>query len=256
MAVVLTCTNQKGGVAKTTTNWAVADCLRKRGYKTLMVDLDPQSNLTLIAGADSDGRTIKDVFDKTCSVEEAIVTTEGQGDILPSTLLLASADNTYNSPGREYMLSIALNKVKDRYDFILVDTPPSIGVLVFNALTAADHVIVPIATDVFSFVALEQLSQTLQAIVDATNPHLSTLGIVITNYVGRSNHDKNHVQVVRDSEELLNARSFDTLIRYGSVVREAELMREPLSSYAPRSKQAADYEALTDEILGRINNDQ
>ena len=247
---VLTCTNQKGGVAKTTTNWALAGALRELGHSTLLVDLDPQCNLTstVTSWGPWDGPTIKDVFDGRCRASDAIAHTAAQGDLLPSTLALASADMAYTSVGREHMLARALRDVEGTYDYVLVDTPPSLGILTLNALTAADHAIIPMMADAFSFQALEQLSSTIRAVREFSNPGLEVLGIVVTNYTGRANFDRRNLEVIRASAREIGMPVFDSVIRNGVRVREAQEANASLFDYAPASLQASEYMQLSIEV--------
>ena len=255
MAYVITCTNQKGGVAKTTTNWALASAFRARGLRVLLVDLDPQCNLTGIVCGHGVELTIKDVFDRRCGIREAVVRDGVQTDIVPSTLALASSDATYTSIGREQMLARALRDLEGDYDYVLVDTPPALGVLTLNALTAADSVVIPMMVDEFSFQALRQLSETIRAVVEYANPRLRVAGICVTNYQGRGNYDKANLAVLRRSSERIGVPVFDTVVRSGVKVREAQGAHASLFEYAPRSTQAAQYDMLADEILEAIRHE-
>lgn len=256
MTRVLTCTNQKGGVAKTTTNWALAGALRSKGLTTLLVDLDPQCNLTstVTSWGMRHERTVKDVFDGTGAIRDSIVHTGSQGDVLPSTLALASADMSYTSVGRERMLERALREIDGFYDYVLIDTPPSLGILTLNSLSAANYAIIPMMADAFSFQALEQLCSTIRAVREYSNPGLEVLGIVVTNYTGRANFDKRNLEEIRSAAEGIGLHVFETVIRNGVKVREAQEANESLYDYAPTSLQAAEYMALSNEIEEAIGN--
>ena len=161
---VITLSNQKGGVAKTSTSNALSAGLYNRGYKVLAVDLDPQCNLSFSCGMDmlNTEKTLFDVFKGNADVTETIIPIKLGFDLLPGGLTLAGADMDFTQTGREYMLSEALEKVSENYDYCIIDTPPTLGVLTVNAMTAADYVIIPTTADIYAMQGFTQLYALIQ----------------------------------------------------------------------------------------------
>ena len=152
--------NKKGGVAKTTTALAIAAGLIKKGKKVLSIDLDSQCNLTMCTGAQLDGKNVLGVLLEQVSITDAIQKTP-MGDVLPACLALAGADGVITETGKEYRLREALNAIEDEYDYAIIDTPPSLGVLSINAMTAADWIVIPAQADIFSRDGLMQLARAI-----------------------------------------------------------------------------------------------
>ena len=188
-ARVIAFANQKGGVAKTTTTLSIGAALAERGRKVLAIDMDPQGALTYSMGADPDviDETINDVLVRRLPVERVILTREL--DLVPANIDLAGAEAVLLAKtGREYALQRALRDVVDRYDYILIDCPPSLGILTINALTAAGEVMIPLQCEALSHRGVGQLLETLKDIRHFTNPTLEIVGVVPTMYDGRSRH--------------------------------------------------------------------
>jgi chromosome partitioning protein len=247
LAKVVAFANQKGGVAKTTTTLNLGVALQELGHRVLVVDMDPQGNLTMSLGLNpNDVRpSMFDVLVNGVSIEDALVHREL--DVVVSSIDLAAAEISLSSLiGRERMLSKALLQVDDRYDYILIDTPPSLGLLTVNALTAADGVIVPVQCEYLSLRGLAQLERTLELVRDNLNPEVHIAGIVATMYDSRTVHGREAVEVLRSS---FGDLVFETTI--GKTIRfaEAPVKGESVLKYAPDSKAAQAYRQLAREVL-------
>ena len=191
--------NQKGGVAKTTTTLAMSAALAERGHRVLAVDMDPQGALTYSTGIDPDAldETVNDVLVRRLPVEKVVVTREV--DILPANIDLAGAEAILLAKtGREYALQRALRELDDKYDFVLIDCPPSLGILTINALTAAQEVVIPLQCEALSHRGVGQLIETLADIRHFTNPELEVFGVIPTMYDGRSLHARRVLKDVGD----------------------------------------------------------
>lgn len=189
MARVLAFANQKGGVAKTTSTLSIAVALADRGRRVLAVDLDPQGALTYSLGVDPDSvvETVNDVLTRRLPVEKVII--QREVDLVPSNIDLAGAEAVLLAKtGREYALQRALRDVQDDYDFILIDCPPSLGILTINGLTAAQQVLIPLQCEALSHRGVGQLLETLNDIRHFTNPELEVIGLIPTMFDGRSKH--------------------------------------------------------------------
>ena len=251
--------NQKGGTAKTSTAAALAAGLEKKGFRVLMVDLDPQSNLSYIVGADTKRRTIADLLQQAADPEaEQTITTQGtiqitpQGHILAGNPGLAAADTILaETAGKEYLLKGILAPVQRDFDYCIVDTPPTLGTLTINALTAAQRAIAPAQADIFSLLAFGQLSTTIDTVKKYTNPALKLSGIVLTRYSGRAVLSREIAEKLSQAAEQYGTRLYDSKIRECIALKEAETLHQSIFDYAPRSNAAKDYNALLNEILGQ-----
>lgn len=242
---------QKGGVGKTTTTLAVGVELAQLGQRVLLVDIDPQSNLTQALGYDPTQleRSIHDVLlNPTFGPGAATLHTAHGVDLLPATLALASAELTLAGVfGRELRLRTALAEIRRQYDYILIDSPPSLGIFTLNALTAADAVIVPLQAHVFALQALPQLEETI-AIVRQLNPTLKVGGIVVTMIDRRTSVN----QVVEDAaRQQYGDLVFKVVIPFNVKLVEAPAAGQPISSYAPGSTGARAYHDLALEVAAR-----
>lgn len=249
--------NQKGGVAKTTTAGALASGLVKRGYKVIAVDLDPQCNLSLGVGADilNMEKTLYDVFKETAGAEEVIQKTAHGYDLITGGLSLAGADMDFTQTGREYMLREALDILRGDYDFCIIDTPPTLGILTVNALTASDSVIIPLSADLYAIQGLSQLNILTQRVKKYSNHNLTVSGLLITRHDERTNVSKALMEQINQIAEKLGAKVFSTPIRNSVAVREAQAMRSDLFTEAPKANATKDYEAFIDELLEGENKD-
>lgn len=252
---IITLANQKGGVAKTTTSSALAAGLTNRGNRVLAVDLDPQSNFSLSCGVDllSFEQTIYDVFKGDTDVMSAIVETPLGYDLLPGGLALAAADMEFTQLGREKMLSKALSKVSG-YDYIIIDTPPTLGILTANALMASNYLIIPMAADIYSIQGLDNLSGFVENVHEYGNPDLEISGLLITKYNGRQNLSKALMEQIEAAAGKLKTKVFQTRIRESVAVREAALLQSDIFKEAPRANATVDYDKFIEEFLGGIED--
>jgi chromosome partitioning protein len=248
LAKVLAFTNQKGGVAKTTTTLNLGVAFKELGHRVLAVDMDPQGNLTISLGLDPDSirPSMYDVLVNGVNIEKAMY--QRELDLAAASIDLAAAEIALSSMiGRERALSKALLQVKEEYDFILVDTPPSLGLLTVNALTAADAVIVPVQCEYLSLRGLAQLERTLELVRENLNPAVHIAGILPTLYDSRTVHGREAVEVLRSS---FGDLVFSTPIRKTIRLAEAPVRGESVLKYASSSDAANAYRQLAKEVLG------
>jgi chromosome partitioning protein len=247
MATVITFANQKGGVAKTTTTLNLGVALAETGKTVLLIDLDPQGNLTMSQGFNPDEieRSMFDVLVHRLPIEEVIERAEV--DLAVSSIDLAGAELSLTSMiGRERALERALIGVKQRYDYILIDTPPSLGLLTINAFVAADGVIVPVQTEYLSLRGLVQLQNTLSMVRDNLNPDVDVTGILATMYDKRLIHSREAVDILKENfGELVFQTKIRKTIRYA----EAPVKGESVLKYDPTSEAAELYRDLAKEVL-------
>lgn len=242
--------NQKGGVGKTTSAAALAAGLTSRGYKVVAVDLDPQCNFCLSSGVDmlTLTATLYDVFKGTAKIDDVIVRGLGY-DIVPGGLTLAGADMEFTASGREYMLSEALETIADRYDWAVVDTPPTLGILTTNALTAADGVIVPLTADVYALQGLAQLNGLIRNVRRYCNRGLKIYGLLLTKYNDRQIVSKTLRDQIEAAAAQLDTKVFKTTIRESVAVREAQLLHCDFLREAPNANASIDYESFITEFV-------
>lgn len=247
MARVVAFTNQKGGVAKTTTTLNLGVALQEMGHRVLLVDLDPQGNLTMSLGLDPDSvrPSMYDVLVSGVSIEDAI--RHQELDVAVASIDLAAVEIALSSLiGRERALSKALLQVRDTYEFILVDTPPSLGLLTINALTASDAVIVPVQCEYLSLRGLAQLERTLELVRENLNPNVHIAGILPTMYDSRTVHGREAVEVLRGSfGDLVYGTEIHKTIKFA----EAPVRGQSVLKYAPDSQAAHAYRQLAREVL-------
>ena len=248
---IIAVTNQKGGVGKTTTVAALLASLSRRGARVLGVDLDPQGSLGFSLGLDIEHcATIYDVFRGTAEPEAVIASTE-TCDLLPANILLSGAELEFNRPGREYMLKAALSKLADKYDFIIVDTPPALNILTVNAYVAADSLIIPMAPEVLSLLGVSQIKETIESARQYYNSRLEVLGILLNRYSARFNLNREVLELAGQIARQLNTQVFATKIRSSVAAAEAPAHGLSVVDYAPASNPAKDFEDLCDEVAGR-----
>lgn len=240
--------NRRGGVGKTATAHAVGTGLALRGYKTLFIDLDSQCNLTFNVGAKTAPLTSMEVLSGTATAQEAIQHTQG-GDIIPASPSLAVADTTLEGTGKEYRLKETLEPIAGEYDYIIIDTPPALGVLTVNALTACNSAIIPAQAEVHSIQGIGLLYEAIRAVKKYTNPALTIKGILITRYNGRAIISRNMRENLEATAKELGTKVFTTPIRECTSIKEAQATQSDIYSYAPRSNVTADYAALIQDIL-------
>jgi chromosome partitioning protein len=239
--------NQKGGVAKTTTTLNLGVAFKEQGYRVLVIDLDPQGNLTMSQGMNPDQleRSMFDVLVHRVPITEIIHPAEV--DVAVSSIDLAGAELALSSLiGRERVLEKALVEVRDRYDFILVDTPPSLGLLTINAFVASTSVIVPVQCEYLSLRGLVQLENTLAMVRENLNPHVRVEGIVPTMYDGRTLHSREAIEIL---EENFGDLVYRTRIRKTVRYAEAPVKGSSVLRYDPSGPAAEAYRELAKEVL-------
>jgi chromosome partitioning protein len=246
-AKVIAFANQKGGVAKTTTALNLAVAFKESGHRVLAVDMDPQGNLTMSQGVDPDQveKSMFDVLVHGTSLREVIV--EREIDVAVASIDLAGAEIAMSTQiGRERALEKAIAEIRDDYDFICIDTPPSLGLLTVNALTAADKVIVPVQCEYLSMRGLVQLQNTLRMIRENLNPDVDIEGILPTMLDSRTVHAKEAVEIL---EENFGDLVFQSRIRKAVKFAEAPVQGSSVLKYDPKSKAARAYRDLAEEVL-------
>jgi chromosome partitioning protein len=245
---VIAFANQKGGVAKTTSTLNLGVAFAEKGHSVLLIDLDPQGNLTMSQGLNPDEieRSMFDVLVHRIPLEEVVERREV--DVAVSSIDLAGAELALSSMiGRERALEKALAPVRDRYDYVLIDTPPSLGLLTINAFVAADGVIVPVQTEYLSLRGLVQLENTLSMVRENLNPSVEIIGILPTMYDKRLLHSREAVEILKENfGELV----FDTKIRKTVRFAEAPVKGESVLKYDPTGEAAELYRDLAKEVLG------
>lgn len=248
---VIAIANQKGGVGKTTTSVNLSSCLALLGAKVLLIDVDPQGNSTSGLGIDKSSvkRCVYDCLVNDVPMDDAIISTKVDNlSLLPATIQLAGAEVELVSVlARENMLKRALEKVKYRYDFVIMDCPPSLGLLTINALTAATSVLVPIQCEFYALEGLSQLMRTVGLVQKNLNPSLQLEGVVLTMFDARTNLS---IQVVDEVKNHFRNKVYHTIIPRNIRLSEAPSHGKPIVQYDPKSRGAEVYLELAKEVLG------
>lgn len=251
MGVIISIINQKGGVGKTTTAVNLSAYLAERGKRTLLIDEDSQGNSTSGLSKDVDfKKNLYDVLLDDADPHDAIVKTAVKKlSLLPSSLDLAGADiELAGMDDREFLLKQKIESLKAEYDYILIDCPPSLGLMTLNALVASDSILIPIQAEFYALEGLSQLVKTVQIVSRRLNPSLKILGILLTMFDGRTNLS---LQVAEEVKKYFGSRVFRTVIPRTVKLSEAPSFGEPILTYAPKSKGAEAYKKLTREVLKR-----
>lgn len=252
MGKIIAYTNQKGGVGKTTTCINMAAYLAAMGKRVLVVDMDPQGNATSGLGIDKSEKipTLYDAIDGEATAEEVVKVTAVKGlDIISSTVDLAGAEiELVQMDSREKVVKNILNKLRNSYDYICIDCPPSLGLLTVNALTAADAVVIPIQCEFFALEGLSQLMNTIKLVKKHLNLTLDIEGVVLTMKDSRSNLVN---QVSQEIRRFFGQKVYETVIPRNIRLAEAPSHGEPIMTYDPKSKGAIAYMELTEEFLKR-----
>ena len=248
--MVITVSNQKGGVGKTTTSAALAAGFSMAGKKVLCIDLDPQGNASSGLGVNKDEleQSIYQLMIGTNSFDECVQKNVLENlDVLPANVNLAGVEiETLDMEDRNYILSKEIDKVKDRYDYILIDCPPSLNSLTINSMTTADSVLVPIQCEFYALEGLSQLIYTIDLVKDRLNPNLKMDGVVFTMYDARTNLS---LQVIENVRENLNQKIYNTIIPRSVRLAEAPSYGLPINIYDRKSTGAKAYRALAEEII-------
>ena len=252
MGRIIAVANQKGGVGKTTTSINLAACLAEKGKKVLAVDMDPQGNLTSGLGVDKDSveKSIYELIIGEVDIKEVINKEVLENlDIIPTSIDLSAAEiELIGVDDKEYILRNAIDQVKDQYDFVIIDCPPSLSMLTINAMTTADSVIVPIQCEYYALEGLSQLIHTVELVKDRLNSKLEIEGVVFTMYDARTNLS---LQVVENVKDNLQQNIYKTIIPRNIRLAEAPSYGLPINKYDPKSTGAESYMRFADEVIER-----
>ena len=249
MAIIISIALQKGGVGKSTTAQALASTLGFKHKKVLLIDMDSQGNVTYSSGVDNPKYTIFDVLCEDCRADEA-VTHCRYYDLLASDTYLTNIETSDNI--EPTLLKKVITPIRDRYDFIIVDTPPALGNLSFNSLVASDYVVVPTEPRPFALQGLGKLQDTIDGVRNTLNPSLKVLGILLIKYNNRTILNRDIKTMIEDFAKQMETVVFDATIREGIAVAEAQTVRKPLIDYAKNSNPNIDYKGFTTELLKMI----
>ena len=254
MGRIIAIANQKGGVGKTTTSINLSSCIAAKGKKVLVIDMDPQGNTTSGYGIEKNEleNTIYELIMGDCTVEDCILKEILPNvSVLPSDVNLAAAEiELIGVNDKDFILKNEIDWVKDNYDFIIIDCPPSLNLLTVNAMTTADSVLVPIQCEYYALEGLSQLIHTVNLVKERLNPDLDMDGVVFTMYDSRTNLSN---QVVDNVKSNLKQKVYDTLIPRNIRLAEAPSYGQPINVYDPKSAGAESYMALAEEV---INNNK
>lgn len=250
MQKIIAVANQKGGVGKTTTTHALAAGLAVKGYKVLGIDLDPQGNFSTACGAENyNVPTVYELMKREAEPEEAIQKMKGGYDIIPANIMLAGAEQELSQTGKEHRLKEAVSPIAGNYDFIVIDTPPSLGVLTVNAFTLATDILIPTTAGIFATAGISQLNETVKSVQKYCNPAVKVMGILFTRFNPRANISKQIKELTEQIGQYISAPIYNTYIRSAVAVEEAQANRTDIFEYAEKSTVAEDYKALVEEVL-------
>ena len=257
MGRVIAVANQKGGVGKTTTAINLSACLAEKGQKVLAIDMDPQGNMTSGLGIDKDEveKNIYDLMIGQVGVEEVLQKEAIENlDIISTSIDLSAAEiELIGVDDKEFIIRNAIAPIKDNYDYIIIDCPPSLNLLTINAMTAADSVIVPIQCEYYALEGLSQLIHTIDLIKERLNPKLEIEGVVFTMYDARTNLS---LQVVENVKENLDKNIYKTIIPRNVRLAEAPSYGMPINMYDSRSAGAEAYRYLAEEVIEKEDENE
>lgn len=252
MGRIIAIANQKGGVGKTTTAINLSACLAEKGKKVLAVDIDPQGNMTSGLGLEKESvdKTIYDLMIGDASIDDVIYKEVIENlDILPTDINLSGAEiELIGTDNKEFIIRNEVHKVKDQYDFIIIDCPPALSVLTINAMTTADSVLVPIQCEYYALEGLSQLIHTIELVKERLNPDLEMEGVVFTMYDARTNLS---LQVVENVKDNLNQTIYKTIIPRNIRLAEAPSYGMPINKYDSKSTGADSYRRLAEEVINK-----
>jgi len=247
--------NQKGGVGKTTTTANVGACLAALGKKVLVIDMDPQANLSVHLGINIHNlhNSVYDLIMGRCKPEEVILSTSGMGlDVIPSTIDLSGAEiELVGIVGRETVLKEYLGDSVNQYDYVLIDCPPSLGLLTINVMTLVREIFIPVQTEFFALQGVRKLMDTYEIVRKRLNQELQITGVILCMYTSRARLCNEVVGKVR---ECFNDKVFNTVVRKNIKLSESPSHGKPVIFYAPTSNGSEDYMALTKEVVQREEN--
>lgn len=252
MGRIIAIANQKGGVGKTTTAINLSACLAEKGKKVLSIDMDPQGNMTSGLGVSKDEveKTVYDLIIGEAEIEDIICREVSENlDILTTNIDLSAAEiELIGIDDKEYIIKKEVEKIRDNYDFIIIDCPPSLSMLTINAMTTADSVLVPIQCEYYALEGLSQLIHTIELVQERLNPVLSIEGVVFTMYDARTNLS---LQVVENVKDNLNQNIYKTIIPRNIRLAEAPSYGMPINQYDSKSAGAESYRLLADEVINK-----
>ena len=251
---VISISNIKGGVGKTSTAAILSAGLANKGYNVLMIDSDPQTNLTMCFMPEPEDGTpsLYHVYAEEKSLDEVKMNIKPNFDLVIGDFELCNADMQFLKIGRLKMLHKALKQLKNNYDFVIIDTPPNLGILSLNAFLVSDYIVVPMAADSFSLKGVRLLKRTLDEVGEEAEKKISVIGLLLTKYTSRTNVAKLLEKSVTSAAELMNTKVFNSRIRQATVLQESQIAKVNLLEYAPKAPVTADYQAFIDEFLQRI----
>ena len=252
MGRVIAVANQKGGVGKTTTAINLSACLAEKGQKVLAIDMDPQGNMTSGLGIDKDEveKNIYDLMIGQAGVDEVLQKEAIENlDVIPTSIDLSAAEiELIGVDDKEFIIRNAVQPIKDDYDYIIIDCPPSLSMLTINAMTTADSVLVPIQCEYYALEGLSQLIHTVELVKERLNPVLEIEGVVFTMYDARTNLS---LQVVENVKDNLNQNIYKTIIPRNVRLAEAPSYGLPINLYDPKSKGTESYMLLAEEVINK-----
>ncbi len=252
--MIVAVANQKGGVGKTTTAQALAAGLAERKYRVLGIDLDPQGNFSTACGAENyNVLTVYEVMKRGADIREAIQHMKGGYDVVPANIMLAGAEQELSQTGKEHRLKEAVSVVAGEYDFIVIDTPPSLGVLTVNAFTCATDILIPTTAGIFATAGISQLNETVSSVQKYCNPGMKIRGILFTRFNPRANISRQIKELTEQLSEYISAPIYQTYIRAGVVVEEAQANKADIFNYAGKSTVAEDYRTFIEEFLKGVD---
>lgn len=242
--MIISIINQKGGVAKTTSTFNLGSIISNMNKKVLLIDIDPQSSLTTCAGINSDEKSMYDVICNNENIENIIKKFSENLYIAPSTLDLSIAElQLVTTMARENVLKKALSKIKNKFDYILIDCPPSLSLLTINSLVASNEVIVPVSTEYLAYKGLELLIDTVDNVRKNLNEKLFIKGIIATMYNKRTKHSNEVLETLKENFNVLG------IIKSSVIVKDSGLANEPLDVFAPSHEITKEYTKIAKEIL-------
>lgn len=252
MGRIIAIANQKGGVGKTTTAINLSACLADKGKKVLAVDMDPQGNMTSGLGLDKEflEKTVYDMIIGESDIEEVLQKETMENlDVLPTNIDLSAAEiELIDVENKEFIVRNSIQKIRDNYDFVIIDCPPSLSMLTINAMTTADSVLVPIQCEYYALEGLSQLIHTVELVKDRLYPDLEIEGVVFTMYDARTNLS---LQVVENVKDNLQQNIYKTIIPRNIRLAEAPSYGMPINQYDPKSAGSESYMRLADEVISK-----